>query len=361
MSLSRSAVQTLMVSLMTQFGVISSNYMEKLIDFPVQELLITCGFYFLMFLIGLIVYAKKLSFFKWFTVQHTEYTNYLVVVMIMFLLQDDLINLISMRNSKRIPHSDDYFFIISIISILIMGVTISLLYSFGKQLEFQTMEKTERVYLRNIKELILSVRAQRHDYHNHLQVISSLIHRKEYEEVAEYLKELNAELQSQQALMQLNHTPLAALIQAKKEIAQVHHIAMKVEVNTLIPPLEIKSYELVQILGNLLDNAIEEELKVPPNRRFINVTIDQMFNSLVVFRVHNSNSWIEANRIEKIFQEGYTTKENHEGLGLITAKRISCKYQGHIEVESDLHSGTIFSVFIPFTKRREVDSKCPTT
>ncbi|MBD1382603.1 sensor histidine kinase [Metabacillus arenae] len=363
MSLSRSAIQTLVEGLMTHFGVISRHYIDKLMDFPTQELIITCGVYFLMLLIGLFLYTKKISLFKWFTVRHTEYTNYLVVLMIMFLLQDDLIHLMSIRNSKMAQYTADYFLIISMISIFIMGITIFSIYSFGKQLEFQTMQKTERVYLRNIEELIFSVRSQRHDYHNHLQVISGLLHQKEYEEADEYLKELNLELQSQQALMQLDHTPLAALIQAKKEIAQIHHIVMKVEVYTLIPPLEIKSYELVQILGNLLDNAIEEELNVPPERRIITLTIDRMLNSLVVFRVHNANSWIEENRIEKVFQEGYTTKENHKGLGLITAKRISCKYQGYIDVESDPHSGTMFSVFIPFIEknRQEVNSKCPIT
>ena len=45
------------------------------------------------------------------------------------------------------------------------------------------------------------------------------------------------------------------------------------------------SFELVQILGNLLDNAIEEEIKAPPGMRIIHVKIDRMLNSFLVFRV----------------------------------------------------------------------------
>ena len=148
-----------------------------------------------------------------------------------------LINLISIRNSNLETHFDDYFLVVSLISIGIMGITIFLLNSFGKRLELQTTEQTEGVYLRNIEELISSVRAQRHDYHNHLQVISGLVHRKEYEEVTGYLKELNIELQSQQALLHLDHAPVAALLQAKKEIAQVHHVTIMVEAFTRFPPL----------------------------------------------------------------------------------------------------------------------------
>ncbi|ALC83064.1 hypothetical protein AM592_16905 [Bacillus gobiensis] len=353
-SLSQLAIQSMVENIMIHLcDVTSLYYLKDKLEYSVRELLIMLGIDFLLFLIGLFFYLKKISFLKWFTVQHTEFTNYLLFLMGVFLIQDELISLISIRNLKMTQQSGDYFIIISMISIGIMGITMFLLYSFGKKLELQTMEQTERVYLRNIGELISSVRAQRHDYHNHMQVISGLIHRKEYEEVSEYLNELNVELQSQQAILHLNHTALSALFQAKKEIAQVHHVTMKIDAYTSIPSMEIKSFELVQILGNLLDNAIEEEIKVPSNRRMIKVTIDRMMNSMVVFHVHNLNSWIEANKMSIIFQEGYTTKEGHKGIGLLTAKRLSLKYQSHIEVESDPESGTTFSVFIPFSKKKE--------
>ena len=363
MSLSQSAVHTMVESMMIHVrDVTSPHYQEELLEYSVRELLITLGADFLLFAIGYYFYVKKITFLKWFTSRHTEYTNYVVVLMSMFVIQN-LINLISIRNSNLETHFDDYFLVVSLISIGIMGITIFLLNSFGKRLELQTTEQTEGVYLRNIEELISSVRAQRHDYHNHLQVISGLVHRKEYEEVTGYLKELNIELQSQQALLHLDHAPVAALLQAKKEIAQVHHVTIKVEVVTSIPAIEMISFELVQVLGNLLDNAIEEEIKAPPGRRIIHVKIDRMLNSFLVFRVVNANSWIEENSTDKVFQEGYTTKEGHLGLGLLTVKRIVSKYQGHIEIESDRSCGTTFSIFIPFSekKRFKEEKKCPTT
>lgn len=354
-SLSLSTVQTLVESTMIHFrDTISPYYLVQIVKYSKHEVLLIWAIYFLLFLIGLFFHVRKISFFKWFTVQHAEYTNYLVFLMGMFLIQDGIVNVISIRHTKMSQQSHDYFFIISIISILMMVGTIFLLNSFGTKLELQTMEQTEGVYLQNIEELISSVRAQRHDYHNHLQVISGLVQRKEYEEVSIYLKELNIELQSQQALLQLNHTSLAALLQAKKEIAQVHNVTMKIDAYTAIPIMEIKSYELVQILGNLLDNAIEEEIQVPADRRMIHVTIDQMLNCLLVCHIHNPNSWIEANNIEKIFQEGYTTKECHKGIGLQTVKRIVETYEGHIEVESNQTSGTTFSIFIPYLRRAKM-------
>ena len=129
-------------------------------------------------------------------------------------------------------------------------------------------------------------------------------------------------------MLHLDHAPVAALLQAKKEIAQVHHVTIKVEVVTSIPAIEMISFELVQVLGNLLDNAIEEEIKAPPGRRIIHVKIDRMLNSFLVFRVVNANSWIEENSTDKVFQEGYTTKEGHLGLGLLTVKRIRFEVPG---------------------------------
>ncbi|MGM0884775.1 MAG: sensor histidine kinase [Bacillota bacterium] len=297
--------------------------------------------------LGIFLSVKKLAIFKWFTEQHKEYKKYLIVITALFLFHDELINLLMIRAIDNPQTTGRDVLIVALITDMFMAVIIYIIITFGKRLEQQTLDTTEKVYLHNLEDFIASVRAHRHDYSNHLQVIAGLIHREEYEDVKQYLKDLNQELRGHEFLVQLDHPPLAALLQTKVEIAHLEHIDIKVDAYTTIPPLEIKSYEMVQIVGNLLDNAIEEELKAPVPVRFITVTLNRMLDSMLIIRVHNVNSWIPQENLGNIFDKGYTTKESHQGIGLATVKRLVTKYRGHIDVESRQAFGTMFVVFIP--------------
>jgi sensor histidine kinase regulating citrate/malate metabolism len=237
------------------------------------------------------------------------------------------------------------------VNILFIGVIVFLFYTFARQLEQESVEKTENVYLENIDHLVISLRSQRHDYLNHFQVISELVHQQAYDALNQYLKDLNIEIKNNDSLLQLNHVPLAALLKAKMEIAQVNQIRMEVDIQTSIPKLDIKPYELVQMLGNLIDNAIDEEIKAPPSERFIKVAIHTMFDSLLTILVHNKNSWIQPETVKYLFQEGYTTKKDHRGIGLAAVKRVITKYGGHVEVESSEQEGTTFFLFITYSSR----------
>lgn len=339
---------TFLISIIrTSIQTIMFFFTIDLFQYSINDLYIAWTVDAALLALGILLSVKKLSIFKWFTEQHKEYKKYLIFITALFLFHDELINLIMIRTIDNPQTTGRDVLIVALITDMFMAVIIYIIITFGKRLEQQTLDTTEKVYLHNLEDFIASVRAHRHDYSNHLQVIAGLIHREEYEDVKQYLKDLNQELRGQEFLVQLDHPPLAALLQTKVEIAHLEHIDIKVDAYTTIPPLEIKSYELVQIVGNLLDNAIDEELKAPMPVRFITVTLNRMLDSMLIIRVHNVNSWIPQENLGNIFDKGFTTKESHQGIGLATAKRLVTKYRGHIDVESRQSSGTTFVVFIP--------------
>ena len=60
---------------------------------------------------------------------------------------------------------------------------------------------------------------------------------------------------------------------------------------------------------------------------------------------------IMEENIPKIFDPFFTTKEKGTGFGLSTVNRIIENHKGFIEVESQIGTGTIFSIFIPITNQ----------
>ncbi|NLM09252.1 MAG: ATP-binding protein [Clostridiaceae bacterium] len=57
-------------------------------------------------------------------------------------------------------------------------------------------------------------------------------------------------------------------------------------------------------------------------------------------------SGIPENIIDRIFEPGFTTKKNGEGMGLAITKKIMQKYNGKIKVERD-NNWTVFTVYVP--------------
>jgi sensor histidine kinase regulating citrate/malate metabolism len=81
------------------------------------------------------------------------------------------------------------------------------------------------------------------------------------------------------------------------------------------------------------------------------VTLKQMLESMLVIQVHNANSYLPAGQIPRIFEQGFSTKPGHAGIGMDTVQRLAAKYRGHVDVESGPDTGTTFVVFIPIGKR----------
>ncbi|WP_369436304.1 sensor histidine kinase [Lysinibacillus fusiformis] len=214
-------------------------------------------------------------------------------------------------------------------------------------MEENYLKKAELVYLENIQGLIDSVKIQQHDHLNHLSVIRKLLDEKKSTEIENYFSELYGDISKNQNILKINHLPLAALIQTKMDKAKKSDINFNIEINTCIKPVEIKSYELVQVVGNIIDNAIEEEEKHTDKQKEINISIDSLVNSFLVISLNNKNSRVQHTKKESIFKNGYSSKGNNRGLGLFISQCLLKKYHGYIEVNSN-EFGTTFTIFLPY-------------
>ncbi|MEJ0090987.1 MAG: HAMP domain-containing sensor histidine kinase [Limisphaerales bacterium] len=109
------------------------------------------------------------------------------------------------------------------------------------------------------------------------------------------------------------------------------------------PPLLMQRGHLSEVLVNLLQNA-REALGVQGN---VFVAAECHRDYSVEISVRDNGPGIAPERIERIFEAYYTTKEKGSGLGLAIVKHNAELYGGIVRVESELGKGAKFTVIFP--------------
>jgi signal transduction histidine kinase len=114
-----------------------------------------------------------------------------------------------------------------------------------------------------------------------------------------------------------------------------------------IPQIRCYPNQLNQVFMNVLMNAVH----AIPDRGSISITTT-CGEQGVKIQIVDSGEGMPAERLEKIFDPGFTTKGAGvgTGLGLSISYNIIQKHHGNIEVESEVGEGTRFTIVLP-TKR----------
>ncbi len=121
-----------------------------------------------------------------------------------------------------------------------------------------------------------------------------------------------------------------------------------------LPLIKIDHDTMRSAIENLISNAINampEGGKITISTQLLeNLTFannGQQARDYVLIEVSDTGIGIPTENLAHIFEPGFTTSEGGNGLGLTAVKKIIKDHDGHIEVESDPGTGTVFSLYIP--------------
>ncbi len=131
-----------------------------------------------------------------------------------------------------------------------------------------------------------------------------------------------------------------------KENLESKNAEIDISLSASIPKIEADEEKLVSVVSNLLINAIDA---VDENGR-ISVTTDYTYPerpSEAVIKVSDNGAGIEEEDLPQIFYPFFSTKTSGSGLGLAIASNIVGAHEGKIDVESEVGSGTTFTVSLP--------------
>jgi C4-dicarboxylate-specific signal transduction histidine kinase len=113
--------------------------------------------------------------------------------------------------------------------------------------------------------------------------------------------------------------------------------------------------QLLQVVNNLLKNAIDAVAQQPADHRRIHVALARHEGEGFQIRVADSGCGIAADQLASIFRHGYTTKLTGHGFGLSSCSRLVQQFDGSLTAASEgLGRGAAFTITIPGRRTSEV-------
>lgn len=202
--------------------------------------------------------------------------------------------------------------------------------------------------LRSLEGLMDALRAQEHEYANRLHTVGGLLDLGEAEQarafvsgVADTSRSLGEGLRGR-----IEPPELAALILAKITVAAEQDVHVAVSEDSRLREPVLATQDLLTIVGNLLDNAVDAVAGLPGPRE-VTLTLDD--SSGVFVAVTDTGPGVPAEAVGDVVRDGYTTKVPRpgmrRGLGLALVARIVRRAGGTMDVFAG--PGGRFEVWIP--------------
>ncbi|WP_265522621.1 ATP-binding protein [Oerskovia flava] len=194
-----------------------------------------------------------------------------------------------------------------------------------------------------------ALRAQAHESANRLHTVVTMIELGRPEKAVEFatVELASAQQLADQVVGSVEEPALAALLLGKAAQAHEKGVELVISDDTEVRDVRVPARDLVTLVGNLVDNAIDAALTAPPPRRVV-VTARGRDGGLVL-EVADSGAGMDATQVDDIFTRGWTTKEvagaHGHGLGLALVRQIITRYEGSVEVACD--GATTFTVRLP--------------
>lgn len=192
-----------------------------------------------------------------------------------------------------------------------------------------------------------TLRAQAHEFSNRLHTISGLIELGEYDEVQGFVSRIsNAQGQWQVEVgSRIDDPAVAALLIAKSSLAAERGVGLRMDPDSRLGEVdEVLSTDLVTVLGNLVDNALDA---LANNRGWIEVSVREVDGDVLVV-VRDSGPGVAPEIAEEVFRNGFTTKaaaQGQRGLGLALTRQTCLRRGGFVQVHND--DGAVFTARLP--------------
>lgn len=237
--------------------------------------------------------------------------------------------LVNYKNINYVNHIDFLQYILFVTCIIMIGMLILRIGKYKiKSKEIETELKMHMLYANSFDNLIDNIRSRQHEFDNHINTIYSqhyIYHT--YEELVEaqkkYSQLVTGENQFNKLLVSGNPVIIGFLY---GKFIEIDKLGIDISYHISVGELKVKIpiYKLVEIIGNLISNAVEA------------LVCEKKYNKLYVFleeddgklsiEVRNESDYISFADIDLFFTKGYSKKGKNRGLGLFHVKSICNEY-----------------------------------
>lgn len=242
-------------------------------------------------------------------------------------------------NYKVINGSNFYQSMILFFSVILFCLVAGQLGKYKiKSKEIETELKMHILFADSFRNLIDDIRLRQHEFDNHINAMYSL-----HYTCDSYEKLVTAQNEYSQAVLKENR--YNKLLKADNPLligflygnfVKIEKLGVEITYQIEIGSFDvgIPVYKLVEILGNLLKNAVEAMIEKTEDKA-LHVTVIEV-NGQFDIEVRNRSEYIDYGEIESFFRKGFSKKGKSRGLGLYNVKNICNEYSLNILCENKL-------------------------
>lgn len=222
-----------------------------------------------------------------------------------------------------------------LIALFILIINIGILYIYSKSNEFynklkketikETYNKSYEKYISNIEIHDKSLKKIWHDLNNHIKILEGLDSDKK-EDYMKYLDSIKGNIKRIPNTINTGNKLVDIILNDKAEEASMKNIYF--DIKAIIPPdISVEDMDLSAMLFNTIDNAIEANLNLKEQKRYIKLKLYTK-NIFLIYEIKNAYNPYDDRNI-------YYNKKKYiySGYGLEIVKDIINKYDGNIEID----------------------------
>lgn len=238
------------------------------------------------------------------------------------------ITLVILLNITFYYNITSYTIVIDVFGIILANIFILTIFdklSLERELEqekiiLEQQLKTETGNVETVKNMFSQQRKLTHDFSNHIHTIHDMAQREQAQTVVDYTENLLSTVSRRTMVIDTNNITVDAIINQKYMKGQQLGIAMSFEINDL-SKLPISNNDIVIILGNALDNAIEAAAKTDDKSVKIKILRDKTETFISVI---NSSLPVTVKDKTYVVQKDRTA---YHGFGLNNIRTTLSKYK----------------------------------
>jgi len=189
------------------------------------------------------------------------------------------------------------------------------------RLEFQQLHSVTQ------ERSLRKVQGFKHDFANIINTINGLVEIEDWAELKHYMSGLGTDFllinNTDVVNLHLKSSPiLYVVVMRKMELAELMGVEFRILIQREIKLSYCNPADFSRIMGILLDNALEAATVA--GKKLIELEVEWSRGRNKIFIRNSCAGPVDTTQI---FQEGYTTKESHSGIGLSTAMSIIEQYR----------------------------------
>lgn len=227
--------------------------------------------------------------------------------------------------------------ILLIMAVILLGLPFYIRYAVERETARFQDDLTRR-HCEEVDQLYRQTRGWRHDFRNHLQTMQAYLEMGQTKRLEGYLRELNEDYQQIDVALKTGNPMVDAILNSKLSVVRAKDI--RINASASVPAqLPVSDIDLSVMIGNLLDNALEACLKLPPEQRFIRFYMTKAKENLYIYVMNSADGTYRRGMGSYLS----TKAAVGHGYGLQRIDKVVRKYNGYQSREDE---GNVFATEI---------------